>query len=150
MSQLTFVLVALLTIAAHGQRGAGLARRGGARRGGGGGGKDFGGGKRGGKGGRARLYCLVPGVWQPKFQRRRKEIMDTWGQRCDVIRFMVDPEARGTLPENVINVSTMVRRNGDRICSDKLPCRHIWEKVWRSWLWVAACVSKSSAKPPEP
>ena len=28
---------------------------------------------RGGKGGRARLYCLVPGVWQPKFQRRVKE-----------------------------------------------------------------------------
>jgi hypothetical protein len=83
---------------------------------------------------------MVPAVWSPKFAKRREEIMATWGARVDVLRFFVDPTPR-PLPSNVVNLTTMRRmlpkpacpRGGPR----NGPCRHIWEKVWRAWLWVS-------------
>jgi hypothetical protein len=83
----------------------------------------------------ARLYCMVPGVWTPKFAARVQEIDRSWGARCDVLRYFVDPTP-AALPANVISVS-MARVPGEPTCPDNKPCRHIWEKVWRSWLWVA-------------
>ena len=79
---------------------------------------------------------MVPGVWTPKFEARVREIDRTWGSRCDTLRYFVDP-THSRLPSNVVNVSTMRRVPGEPMCPDNKPCRHIWEKVWRSWLWVA-------------
>jgi hypothetical protein len=84
--------------------------------------------------GSARLYCLVPFVWIPSKKDSHAEIMRTWGRRCDGINFFVDNthlDKSITLPENVIVVN-MTRKSvwGDQ--SQK----HIWEKMWRSWLWV--------------
>lgn len=73
-------------------------------------------------------------------------ILSTWGAECDVLKFFIDPE-KNPVPKYVraANSETfaevvqvdMVRRNGDSICGDGAPCRHIWEKVWRAWVYIA-------------
>ena len=89
-----------------------------------------------------RLYCMVPSLWSPSKQLRWDEIADTWGRRCDVLRFFIDadpdaPVARSTRYEVVQIKMTRVH---DPTCTnprDKFKCRHIWEKMWRSWVWVS-------------
>mmetsp|Transcript_28324 Transcript_28324/g.58023 ORF Transcript_28324/g.58023 Transcript_28324/m.58023 type:complete len:444 (-) Transcript_28324:237-1568(-) len=109
-----------------------------------------------------RVYCMIPFIWNTDFY---KVIMSTWGQRCDSIYFLTDaivggklqgdkiiddPKGGylhytafppGTFPENVIFIN-MTRSWND--CHEtnkhgvefKKVCRHIWEKMWRSWVYV--------------
>jgi hypothetical protein len=78
--------------------------------------------------------------------------METWGPRCDKIEFFIDRppgvDSIPDLPSNVIeiNMSRYMDRSfdknppwpegenerGDRYRYGK----HIWEKMWRSWIWV--------------
>ena len=107
-----------------------------------------------------RVYCMVPFVWRKDFY---DVIMSTWGKRCDQIYFFTDavvnldggivrdfitgdldsfkpyweyPE--GTFPENVIFMN--MTRSWDGCTDNKTGkpkiCRHIWEKMWRSWVYV--------------
>ncbi|KAL3798976.1 hypothetical protein HJC23_005115 [Cyclotella cryptica] len=107
-----------------------------------------------------RVYCMVPFVWREDFY---EIIMNTWGKRCDQIYFFTDsivaldaefvrdfviaqdgekykpyweyPE--GTFPDNVIFINMTRSWDG---CTDNNGkpkiCRHIWEKMWRSWVYV--------------
>ena len=98
-----------------------------------------------------RLYCMVPFIWSSKYVHSYHAIIKTWGQRCDVIKFFVDPiigdketgfhdmrtnSSTYTLPNDVIVVHDMKRPWN--VCLDYKEgnCRNIWEKIWRSWIWV--------------
>ncbi|GBG27359.1 Glycoprotein-N-acetylgalactosamine 3-beta-galactosyltransferase 1 [Hondaea fermentalgiana] len=98
---------------------------------------------------RDRVYCMVPTMYKRSRLLMWDAILKSWGPRCDVIKFFVDPAAPGeaSIPpkyratgsnvEAEIVVVPMKRRmNGKGLCQDGLPCRHIWEKVWRSWVHV--------------
>jgi hypothetical protein len=110
-----------------------------------------------------RVYCMIPFVWRQDFY---DAITNSWGKRCDQIYFFTDaivnldadfksdiikekdgndgykpyweyPE--GTFPDNVIFVNMTRPWDG---CKDEKTgkpkiCRHIWEKMWRSWVYVA-------------
>jgi len=109
-----------------------------------------------------RVYCMVPFVWDANFY---DIIMQTWGKRCNVINFLTDaivmekgtfnghvvvtedankgykhytefPE--GTFPDNVIFVNMTRPWTGCKDAKTGEPkiCRHIWEKMWRSWIYV--------------
>jgi hypothetical protein len=92
---------------------------------------------------------MIPFLWNPAHIEKRKEIMASWGKRCDIIRFMIDPvveletgvfqnvtdlSSTQQLPENVIVVPNLLRTWHD--CPEKTACRDIWGKVWRSIVWV--------------
>jgi len=90
-------------------------------------------------------------------------IMKTWGKRCDVINFLTDAEVidggklkgqneiitesfkhysefpEGTFPENVHFVSMTRPWMGCKDSKTGKPtvCRHIWEKMWQSWIYVS-------------
>jgi hypothetical protein len=85
-----------------------------------------------------RLYCMVPFMWIKRKYARHKAIMDSWGQRCDGINFFVDSPVPGEedgfkdIPANMVIIN-MTRHSVDGDQNQK----HIWEKMWRSWIWVA-------------
>mmetsp|Transcript_5195 Transcript_5195/g.7950 ORF Transcript_5195/g.7950 Transcript_5195/m.7950 type:complete len:436 (+) Transcript_5195:441-1748(+) len=92
-----------------------------------------------------RVYCMLPSMYSENRFRLWKAVLKTWGPRCDVIKFFVDPSpdpipstfsVPGGMSADIVIVP-MKRKSGG-MCSDNKPCRHIWEKVWRSWDWVAA------------
>ena len=94
-------------------------------------------------------------------------VMSTWGKRCDTINFLSDaivggqltgdkidvPEdgfkpyweyPQNTFPDNVIFINMTRTWNDCPEVKDKRSgqvikkvCRHIWEKMWRSWVYVA-------------
>lgn len=101
-----------------------------------------------------RIYCMVPFLWNKSSitggyvagnnRVRYDEIMAAWGNRCDQIRFFVDPvnnaTEQATLPANVVEMHSLNRTYGSTLCGPEgnvVPCKHIWEKVWRMWVWVA-------------
>jgi hypothetical protein len=94
-----------------------------------------------------RLYCMVPFIWTPKYLPQYDAIRKTWGQRCDVLKFYIDPiigdkengidvrvneTAKASLPEDVVVVQSIKR--SWNTCSGDDTCRNIWEKLWRSWI----------------
>ncbi|KAL3782697.1 hypothetical protein ACHAWO_010820 [Cyclotella atomus] len=108
-----------------------------------------------------RVYCMVPFVWRKDFY---DIIMATWGSRCDQIYFFTDSVVNldggivrdfitgnqssflpyweypaGSFPENVVFVNMTRSWDGCTDAKTGKPkiCRHIWEKMWRSWLYVA-------------
>lgn len=151
-----------------------------------------------------RIYCMIPThIGQTKLWRA---IMLSYGDKCDVLRFSIDPltheeeikyidgvvegltfhrypKSRKTQKDNIlfdvessngfktqVMIIPMVRRKpyfnlnaklerdlasqsfgspskfnstfhkrykSIGICADKKPCRHIWEKVWRSFAFIA-------------
>lgn len=98
-----------------------------------------------------RLYCMVPFIWTPKYEPSYHAIHKTWGKRCDVLKFMIDPivgdketgfldlRNNGTnykLPEDIIVISDMRRPWNACPDSEAGNCRNIWEKIWRAWVWV--------------
>eukprot|EP00579_Thalassiosira_antarctica_P001155 CAMPEP_0201868624 /NCGR_PEP_ID=MMETSP0902-20130614/2426_1 /ASSEMBLY_ACC=CAM_ASM_000551 /TAXON_ID=420261 /ORGANISM="Thalassiosira antarctica, Strain CCMP982" /LENGTH=424 /DNA_ID=CAMNT_0048393983 /DNA_START=10 /DNA_END=1284 /DNA_ORIENTATION=- len=110
--------------------------------------------------GKDRVYCMVPFIWNEEIYNA---IMETWGKRCDVINFLTDAIVGGklvgdkitddpsvgyknytefppgTFPDNVIFIN-MTRSWHDDCPIEKSGvkkvCRHIWEKMWRSWVYV--------------
>jgi len=112
-----------------------------------------------------RMYCAVPAVYnRASVVRKWKGILSTWGWRCNVLKFFIHPYNRtGALstphPDHIVDERTGARaeivmlkdfvrtgkhdqcwtmmRNDD---GSKIytPCKHIWEKVWRMWVYVAA------------
>jgi len=108
---------------------------------------------------RFRVYCMVPSIYDPHRYDKLAAVAQTWGKRCDVIKFFIDPaeegeefpkyfEVEGAPPIEMVQVP-LVRKNDkmkkDKVyraksCSSngqKIACRHIWEKVWRSWVYIA-------------
>ena len=99
-----------------------------------------------------RLYCMVPFIWAPKYIHSYDAIRNTWGKRCDHLKFFIDPiveiadgkyvdlrsqhGSKVVLPEDVVVVYHIHRPW--HICDSpqEKNCRNIWEKVWRSWLWI--------------
>mmetsp|Transcript_8945 Transcript_8945/g.10238 ORF Transcript_8945/g.10238 Transcript_8945/m.10238 type:complete len:455 (+) Transcript_8945:129-1493(+) len=115
-----------------------------------------------------RVYCMVPTIYTSSKFQAWSVILRTWGRKCDVLKFFVEPQENGnSIPEKFADPGTgysadivvvpMVRKNDPR---DKhgnyitkscwagggknpdgttryAPCRHIWEKVWRSWVYIA-------------
>lgn len=133
-----------------------------------------------------RLYCMVPFIWNPKNLPVYHAIKSTWGKRCDILRFFIDPivvdneqigsnvyfnitsnnqvgienynkEGGGIdqpnitliLPDDVVVLHDVKRPW--HICDDgfyaenrtdtqqqQMPgnCRNIWEKIWRSLLYI--------------
>lgn len=102
-----------------------------------------------------RVYCMVPFVWVDSHKEkvpnkpgasgpvRYNEIMETWGKRCDKIEFFVDGGTAAPviadLPDNVIQVN-MTRGIHHKYAATpggkQREGKHIWEKMWRSWIWV--------------
>ena len=105
------------------------------------------------------LYCIVPFIWSPKYLSSYHAIKATWGRRCDFTKFFIDPvigdgdigyynlsrdsdvraaEERNnsnlTVPDDVIVLHDMHRPW--HTCEGKSNCRNIWEKLWRSILWI--------------
>eukprot|EP00581_Thalassiosira_minuscula_P000641 CAMPEP_0183735004 /NCGR_PEP_ID=MMETSP0737-20130205/45415_1 /TAXON_ID=385413 /ORGANISM="Thalassiosira miniscula, Strain CCMP1093" /LENGTH=392 /DNA_ID=CAMNT_0025968643 /DNA_START=781 /DNA_END=1959 /DNA_ORIENTATION=+ len=124
-----------------------------------------------------RVYCMVPFIWRPENMKTYHAIRDTWGKRCDIIKFFIDPiigigdEKNGNVSVGVVNLISNVtgpfnttEGSGVGVVDTKkveaveatLPddvvvlrdvlrpwhecgmedCRNIWEKIWRSILWV--------------
>ncbi len=99
-----------------------------------------------------RVYCLVPSQYNKRGKRLWPSILQSWGLRCDTIKFFVDPpgpddepppkifkvKGKGGYPdmEAEVVVLPMVRKTGG-ICPDGKVCRHIWEKMWRAWVFVS-------------
>jgi hypothetical protein len=109
-----------------------------------------------------RVYCGVPSMYQAKKLVRWGEILRTWGKRCDVIKFFVDPvyAEDGTTQVELPSVYTdeesgasghivvvpMVRKSGNQCwlggaknadgTPKTIPCRHILEKVQRMWSYA--------------
>ena len=106
-----------------------------------------------------RLYCMVPFIWAPRYMPSYQAILNTWGKRCDVLKFFIDPiiesdegifidlrsqraleyylSSKGkqiALPQDVVVVYHIHRPWHCK--SPNYTCRNIWEKVWRSWLWI--------------
>ena len=100
-----------------------------------------------------RLYCMVPFIWTPKFLPQYEAIHKTWGQRCDVLKFFIDPiigsdndfqdvrvnsTAKASLPNDVIVVENIKRPWNKCMGGDdddaEITCRNIWEKLWRMWI----------------
>ena len=51
-----------------------------------------------------RLYCMVPITYTPKKQKHMQAIAQTWGKRCDLIKFFVEPPRPGeTIPPSFID-----------------------------------------------
>jgi len=122
------------------------------------------------RGGFPRILCMVPS--QPHAREKFRTILDTWGQWCDGIRFMIDPpvycepgkeasqpdepveeiaSSDGKVTGKIVLLNKLVRKKGNDcytggtefnpITKKHEPvftaCRHIWEKVWRSWVYVS-------------
>ena len=104
---------------------------------------------------------MIPFVWRKDFY---DAIMATWGRRCDQIYFFTDGVVNldggivkdfitgdqdsyrhytdyphGTFPDNVVFVNMTRSWDGCTDAKTGKPkiCRHIWEKMWRSWVYVA-------------
>jgi len=95
------------------------------------------------------IFCLIPYVWNPQSITKRTEILATWGQRCDRLRFLIDPiiepqpghfvdattlPHNASLPDDVVIVRDL--RRPWHNCTGQSECRMIWEKVWRSIILV--------------
>lgn len=99
-----------------------------------------------------RLYCMVPFIWSQKYIPSYEVIRNTWGKRCDILKFFIDPiieEEKGNfidlrsrngtdfvVPEDVVVVYYMHRPWHKCPSNEEGDCRNIWEKIWRSWLWI--------------
>jgi len=109
-----------------------------------------------------RVYCMVPFIWNKEIY---DVIMNTWGKRCNVINFLTDSEVmadgklrgdeimadqakgfmhhskfpEGTFPDNVHFITMTRPWHGctHRKTGKPTVCRHIWEKMWQSWIYVA-------------
>mmetsp|Transcript_13556 Transcript_13556/g.23365 ORF Transcript_13556/g.23365 Transcript_13556/m.23365 type:complete len:286 (+) Transcript_13556:380-1237(+) len=106
-----------------------------------------------------RFYCMVPTIFAEHRKAKIEAVVSTWGKRCDVIKLFIDPAPKGTIfpkyfPSSDPSVKVemvqlpLVRQN-DEMSKDKryttasckqhgvaVPCRHIWEKVWRAWDYI--------------
>jgi len=97
-----------------------------------------------------RLYCVVPFIWSSQYIPSYHAIRKTWGKRCDILKFMIDPiigdDETGyldlrtqrpvhELPDDLVVIDIQRPWNA---CADEPDgnCRNIWEKIWRSWIWV--------------
>ena len=106
-----------------------------------------------------RLYCMIPFIWSSKYINSYNAIHKTWGNRCDTLKFFIDPiigdketgfidllSNSSTLPKDVVIVRDMKRSwnkcisDNDKRCKQSLEgegnTRNIWEKIWRSWVLV--------------
>jgi len=108
-----------------------------------------------------RLYCMVPYIWSPRFLHSYHAIHATWGKRCHIIRFFIDPiigdsqvgyynmtlasdtlaaakNANLTLPNDVVVLHDMQRpwHSCEESDDEDKTCRNIWEKIWRAWVYV--------------
>jgi len=108
-----------------------------------------------------RVYCMVPTIYAQHRFERIEGVLNTWAKRCDVVKLFIDPPEEGqTFPKyypprrignlRVEMVQVPLVRKNDPMSADKKylkkscgdpghpePCRHIWEKVWRSWVYIA-------------
>ncbi|KAL7552183.1 hypothetical protein ACHAWF_017991 [Thalassiosira exigua] len=115
---------------------------------------------------RDRVYCMVPFIWTPSAYPNYDAIRATWGKRCSVLRFFVDPivgddevghhnltrregasaaaKANVTMPEDAVVLHGMRRpwhtcgsEENEARNKPEGTCRNIFEKVWRMISHVA-------------
>ena len=121
-----------------------------------------------------RLYCMVPFIWTPSAFPAYYAIRNTWGKRCHITKFFIDPiigdpnvgfynmtneadvlkarDANLTLPNDVVVLHSMQRpwhtcSDDDNQKSGKPigSCRNIWEKIWRAWVYTVYGTTGSHA-----
>lgn len=98
-----------------------------------------------------RVYCMVPFIWTPAYLPSYHALRRTWGKRCDVLKFFIDPiigdastgyidlrvnSTNANLPGDVVVIHDMRRPWNACVTESEENCRNIWEKLWRSWIWV--------------
>lgn len=86
-----------------------------------------------------KVYCGIPTTVKRK--RWWFDIMETWGQHCDVIKFFISHhENIEGVPPSIGKASVirlpMTRKPKQNRCGDA-PCRHISEKTWRMWKYIS-------------
>ena len=91
-----------------------------------------------------RVFCVVPSLYTPNKTKVWDAILATWGPRCDTLKFFIDAPVDGaTFPKvhafrdvaaEIVHVPMV--RNRTALCQDGKPCKHIWEKMWRTWVHV--------------
>jgi len=110
-----------------------------------------------------RVYCGVPFIWKPSELHAYYAIHATWGKRCHILRFFIDPiigdnevgyynvtlasdviaakqKANLTLPNDVVILHDMRRpwhSCGKQKMKNQGNCRNIFEKVWRMAVYIA-------------
>jgi len=110
-----------------------------------------------------RLFCMVPFIWRPTNLPAYHAIRNTWGKRCHILKFFIDPiigdaevgyynatkaseinsarKANLTIPNDVVILHDMEREwhtcnSGENNRKSDETCRNIWEKIWRAWVHV--------------
>jgi hypothetical protein len=112
-----------------------------------------------------RLYCMIPFIWTPSAFPAYHAIRSTWGKRCHIAKFFIDPvigdnivgfynmtdeaeaekaiEANLTLPDDVVILHGMKRpwhtctaEDNEKESKPIGNCRNIWEKIWRAWVFT--------------
>mmetsp|Transcript_36363 Transcript_36363/g.67548 ORF Transcript_36363/g.67548 Transcript_36363/m.67548 type:complete len:680 (+) Transcript_36363:100-2139(+) len=113
-----------------------------------------------------RVYCMVPFIWTPSALHAYHAIQASWGKRCNILRFFIDPvigdeeigfynmtDAAGViaaekagliLPDDVVILHDMKRpwhtcgsQENEENNKPIGNCRNIFEKVWRMIVHVA-------------
>lgn len=86
-----------------------------------------------------RLHCSIPFKVREHAQEKIAVIIDTWGSKCDVLRFFVDRGDKKFFEEKYQKYLVeldMVRHSGDGTGVDGQKSKHIWERTWRMHVWV--------------
>jgi hypothetical protein len=77
-----------------------------------------------------RLMCNIPFKVRAHAQEKVAVIINTWGAKCDVLRFFIDRGDKELFDEKYHKYLVeldMVRRSGDATGVDHRPTKHIWE-----------------------
>jgi hypothetical protein len=90
-----------------------------------------------------RIFCMVPTMW-PLNKKYLTQVMNSWGSRCDRIRFFVSAKDKipdsGTFEYKGMSVPftkiDMVRREDTVFAVNEKNQRPIWEKLWRTYSWL--------------
>lgn len=89
-----------------------------------------------------KIYCMVPTIWSNEKKRKLSAIAETWGPKCDILKFFVDDDLEGQIPDRFPGTNfeivrlQMVRRNGSTAGVDGKAIRHIVEKMVKSWRYI--------------
>ena len=99
---------------------------------------------------KVRLACFVPTLFNSQNLVSLNAILQTWGKDCDTLRFITEPGGNSSFPPDLVLKSQSAQAqivvlqnlkfNGHvkQCVSPEIPnpCKHLWEKTWKSWLWM--------------
>ena len=99
-----------------------------------------------------RLFCFVPTLFNHSHVESIQQVMDSWAPDCDVVKFFTEPggvpfpadlqmhSTDGKTHAEIVVLHNLTYNGHTSRCypSREVParCKHLWEKTWRSWLWI--------------